>query len=122
MKIRIKGNSVRFRLTQMEVKTLCEKGMVREKTDFNESHFIYAVKASDEHDNLAASFFDQGIMLFVPKNSIVNWHTNEQVGLYHTQNLNNGKLLDIKLEKDFVCMDETVEDQSDNYPNPKMKC
>jgi hypothetical protein len=23
------------------------------------------------------------------------------------------------LEKDFTCLDETGEDQSDNYPNPK---
>jgi hypothetical protein len=23
------------------------------------------------------------------------------------------------LEKDFACLDNTLEDQSDNYPNPK---
>ena len=26
------------------------------------------------------------------------------------------------IEKDFVCIDNTDEDQSDNYPNPNLKC
>jgi hypothetical protein len=34
--------------------------------------------------------------------------------------MENGKELFLLLEKDFVCLDETIEDQSDNYPNPLM--
>jgi hypothetical protein len=26
------------------------------------------------------------------------------------------------VEKDFVCLDHTDEDQSDNYPNPNRTC
>ncbi len=119
MKIRIKGNSVRFRLTKTEVNAVCERDMAREKTQFNEAHFVYAVKASKDHDNLHASFFDQGIILFVPKNSLSDWNTNDQVGFYHTQILDNGQKLDLTLEKDFVCLDDRAEDESDNYPNPR---
>lgn len=119
MKIRIKGNSVRFRLTQTEVKTLCERDMVREKTQFNEAHFVYAVKASNDRDNLHASFFDQGIILFVPKSTLSDWYTNDEVGFYHSQILDNGQELELTLEKDFVCLDDRDEDESDNYPNPK---
>ncbi|WP_394971016.1 DUF7009 family protein [uncultured Croceitalea sp.] len=120
MKIRIKGNSVRFRLTKTEVQALCEKGIAREKTTFNESNFVYAVKVSDKYDNLHASFLNLGIILFIPPSLLSDWHLNDQVGFYHTQTLEYGQQLELKLEKDFVCMDETVEDQSDNYPNPKM--
>ncbi len=120
MKIRIKGNSIRFRLTQTEVKAICERDMVREKTQFNEAHFVYAVEASNQHDYLQASFLDQGIILFVPKDTLADWSTNEQVGFYHTQILNNGQKLELTLEKDFVCLDERVEDETDNYPNPKL--
>ncbi len=120
MKIRIKGNSIRFRLTQTEVKAICERDMVREKTQFNEVHFVYAVEASNQHDYLQASFLDQGIILFVPKDTLADWSTNEQVGFYHTQILNNGQKLELTLEKDFVCLDERVEDETDNYPNPKL--
>lgn len=120
MKIRIKGNSVRFRLTQTEVKTLCERNMVREKTQFNEAHFVYAVKVSDQHESIQASFFDQGILLFVPKGTLADWYTNDQVGFYHTQILDNGQKLELTLEKDFVCLDDRAEDESDNYPNPRL--
>ncbi len=120
MKIRIKGNSVRFRLTQTEVRAICERDMVREKTQFNEAHFVYAVKASNQHDNLQASFFDQGIILFVPKDTLTDWYTNDQVGFYHTQILNNGQKLELTLEKDFVCLDDRAEDETDNYPNPRL--
>ncbi|MFS4491642.1 DUF7009 family protein [Maribacter sp. 2308TA10-17] len=120
MKIRIKGNSVRFRLAKTEVQNLCEKGIAREKTAFDESNFVYAVKVSDKYDNLHASFLNLGIILFIPKSILSDWHLNDQVGFYHSQTLEFGEKLELKLEKDFVCMDETVEDQSDNYPNPKM--
>lgn len=119
MKIRIKGNSVRFRLTQTEVKAICERGVVREKTQFNEAHFDYAAQASNEYNSLHASFDDQGIILYVPAYTLTDWYTNDQVGFYHSQILDNGQKLELTLEKDFVCLDERTEDESDNYPNPR---
>lgn len=31
-------------------------------------------------------------------------------------------IVKILIEKDFGCLDNTLEDQSDNFPNPNMKC
>ena len=121
MKIRIRGNSVRFRLTRSEVDELCKTGCVEEKTAFNESSFSYAVKASEEKENLYASFVEGTITLYVSNVLLLDWDTNDNVGFYHNQSLNTGKELTLVLEKDFVCMDQKTEDQSDNYPNPKMK-
>lgn len=44
-----------------------------------------------------------------------------KVGFYHTQTLDDGQKLNLTLEKDFVCLDERSEDQSDNYPNPRLE-
>ena len=44
MKIRIKDNSVRFRLTQSEVQELGENGIVSSFTQFIDRPFIYMVK------------------------------------------------------------------------------
>ncbi len=118
MKIRIRANSVRFRLTKTEVNNLCEKGYVEEKTPFDEATFCYAVKESQE-DTLSASFNNNAIVLHIPSAMLNNWHIKDTVGFYHNQQLKDGSELVLTLEKDFVCMDETVEDQSDNYPNPK---
>ena len=119
MKIRIKGNSVRFRLTKSEVKRLCGEGIIEEKTEFDESSFSYSVKASAKYDNLHASLLEGKITLYIPNLLLRNWNANEKVGFYSIQELKNGKDLMLTLEKDFVCMDETMVDQSDNYPNPK---
>ena len=36
--------------------------------------------------------------------------------------IGKGKDLFLLIEKDFVCLDHTFEDQSDNYPNPNKLC
>ena len=115
MKIRIKGNSVRFRLTQSEVKQLCEQGQVEERTDFGDTTFGYMVKMDAEKEAMQAAFDSQNITLFLPKVLGQDWYENDRVGFEHYQND-----LYLLLEKDFTCLDNTIEDQFDNYPNPKL--
>lgn len=119
MKIRIKANSVRFRLTRTEVKTLGENGNLEERTPFNSSTFVYSVLAQEDLEQLSASFLYNTIILKVPKNWIRKWNDNETVGFKNLVRLENGEELSLLLEKDFACLDNTLEDQSDNYPNPK---
>ncbi|WP_276392183.1 DUF7009 family protein [Eudoraea chungangensis] len=119
MKIRIRGNSIRFRLTKTEVEKLCNKGIVEERCQFEETSFFYVVKETTEKEELFGSFENNAILLYVPSILLKNWHHNDTVGFYHSQRVKAGTILMLTLEKDFVCMDETVEDQSDNYPNPK---
>ena len=115
MKIRIKGNSVRFRLTRSEVKQLCEAGSIAEQTHFGDTTFGYAVKMDVEKERMSATFDSQNITLYLPEVLGKDWYTNEQVGFQYNQ---DGLFL--LLEKDFTCLDNTLEDQSDNYPNPKL--
>ena len=119
MKIRIKGNSVRFRLTRSEVRQLCREGIIKERTDFNGAAFVYAVRVDENVKELKAEFKDGTIALLLPKTVLGDWAENEQVGFENTVKLDQGKELFLLLEKDFTCLDNTIEDQSDNYPNPK---
>tara|TARA_R110002126_G_scaffold5_5_gene82 strand:+ start:576 stop:950 length:375 start_codon:yes stop_codon:yes gene_type:complete len=118
MKIRIQGNSVRYRLTRSEVATLKQDGYYKEQTAFNGKNFTYAVAAKENISNLQAEFQGDTITLFLPKNESIKWPDNERVGYENKMVLNNGQVLNLLLEKDFVCLDERTEDQSDNYPNP----
>ncbi len=117
MKIRIKGNSVRYRLTKTEVETFCKTGYFEERTEFNSRTFIYALKAVSA-DELQAEFSDDTITLLVPKKYSADWFENDRVGFENTMILDNESELFLLLEKDFACLDNTTEDQSDNYPNP----
>lgn len=119
MKIRIKGNTIRFRLTKTEVSTLCRDGCIEEVTDFGGTSFRYAVERKPTPTPLQATFADNRLTLAISDEKVANWDTNSIVGFEYIMQVANDKTLELLLEKDFVCMDERMEDQSDNYPNPK---
>ena len=118
MKIRIKGNSIRYRLTKTEVETFCKDGFYEETTDFGNELFTYQLKAGMGISSLGASFENNTIILYLPDEERATWATSDRVGYANTMDLTHGKQLSLLVEKDFVCLDETIEDQSDNYPNP----
>ncbi|WP_228236874.1 DUF7009 family protein [Allomuricauda sp. M10] len=122
MKIRIKGNSVRFRLTQSEVKLLSEIGSVQEITEFGTHAFQYRVQLMKGIQNLQAAYAHNEIVLSIPETEGREWFQKETVGFEHEMPLSEGKKLHLLVEKDFACLENTAEDQSDNYPNPKLQC
>lgn len=120
MKIRIKGNFIRYRLTQSEVRTLAETGHLEEQTRFaGGSAFRYALRTRTGLNGLDASFADGTITLWMPAEAAATWPDSEQVGFKNSVEVAPGEHLGLLLEKDFVCLDTVEEDQSDNYPNPR---
>lgn len=120
MKIRIKGDSIRFRLTQSEVKSLSENDEIYNSTNFGNAEFNYGVILNANIDNLQASFNNNRIVLEMPKSLGDSWFDNDIVTFDHTIETSLGNKLYLLLEKDFTCLDNAIEDQSDNYPNPKL--
>jgi len=118
MKIRIKGNSVRFRLTRSEVDYFGKFNYLEESTEFGNSTFRYALQRSENGNELSAGFAENKMTLHVPEHLAKDWTGTERVGLESEMNIGQGKKLYLLLEKDFKCLDNTTEDQSDNYENP----
>lgn len=112
MKIRIKGNSLRYRLTRTDTSRLAEKGYLQEAVDFGSKQLFYALQVVDD-EQLSATFKDDAITVYVPKTLIQEFADTDKVGFEGT----HGNLY-LLVEKDFTCLDEVAEDQSDNYPNP----
>ena len=122
MKIRIKGNGVRFRLSKSEVAVFAEEGFVEEKTTFDNSIFKYAVISTD-NKTMSADFINGSINLYVPKHLLEVWASTDQVSIVYDYTVSNGNLLHLLLEKDFKCIDAvTTEDQSDYFENPAKSC
>lgn len=119
MKIRIRANTVRIRLTKSEVDQLCTAGAVMENTVFAETEFGYGVRMSAEYNRLYASFKENHITFYLPKAVGVDWHTNDEVGFSNEMELPGGQRLSLLLEKDFTCLTPRGEDETDNYINPK---
>ncbi|MEX0290647.1 MAG: hypothetical protein AB3N14_16195 [Flavobacteriaceae bacterium] len=119
MKLRIKGNSVRIRLTKTEVAQFCEQGFYTAETNFGKTLFRYSVKAGPEADSMSAVFEAEEIAIIIPASELQNWQRDERVGFYDQINLGADEHLLLQVEKDFECLEFRGEDESDNYPNPK---
>ena len=122
MKIRIKGNSIRIRLTQTELKTFADSGYIEEATEFIDNKLFYALASSQHVTELSAQMAVNKITLLVPENIAQNWITTDLVGFENKFDIGNDKKLFLLVEKDFVCLDNTFEEQSDMFPNPNAVC
>lgn len=118
MKLRVKGNSIRVRLTKTEVDNICKGNTLEERTIFGDDIFRYELKQSNVASELSATFKSGTITMFLPPSLIQDWNSNDTVGF----NATTKDGLYILVEKDFKCLDETTEDQSDNYENPHITC
>lgn len=118
MKLRIKGNSIRLRLAKSEVETLAATGIIQEQTNLGSSFFIYQLKK--EHiSELKADLQNNTLTVYIPYQFVNEWTNNNTVGIDNKSPDNRMPALYILVEKDFKCIDNTEEDQSDNFDNPK---
>jgi len=120
MKLRIKGDSLRLRLTQGEVKQFADGGEVEERTHFGAgTDLVYRLKRDSGANALGASSAGTEIEVRVPTAMARQWCDTDLEGLAATQTVAPGVELRIAVEKDYACL--TVregEDESDNYPHP----
>jgi len=119
MKLRIKGPTLRLRLTQGEIQALLDEGSVEERVPFAPgSQLVYRLRRDAAAREIGASFRDGVVEILVPEGTAREWCTTQRVTLAHEQNLQDGSLR-ITLEKDFACLAPRAgEDESDNFPHP----
>ncbi len=122
MKLRIKGNSIRIRLSKTEVDELVSGSPQSDSTSFGNSSFSYNVQVVNSGESLTAGYQDNIITLYVPASLIKDWSRNSVVGFEAMMPLENSGHLHLLLEKDFKCLDKTTEDQSDFFDNPAKTC
>ena len=122
MKLRIKGNSLRLRLSKSDVATLAEKGRVSDQISFGFLSLTYELKMNNGIEKLQAFFSNDIISVHINESFAKAWKDNEVIGINGTQEIKNEEVLKLLVEKDFQCLDPTHEDQSDNYINPNSTC
>ena len=121
MKIRIKGNAVRYRLTRSEVERFAGTGLIEERVNFGSSVLTYALVRT-ESGEWSATFENNRIGVYLPAVLTDEWVRTDKVGFEHAMLLNGtGETLHLLVEKDYTCLERVAEDQSDNYPNPLIK-
>ena len=121
MKLRIRGNSIRLRLTMSDIAQFAATGSVEEKVEFGfaKSALCYRLNRTEDGDTARANFEDQCLSISIPAADADNWIKSEQVSIDATQPIGDNRVLRILVEKDFACLTARVnEDDSDAFTNP----
>ncbi len=122
MKLRIKGDSLRLRLSRTEVAQLVEQSSITETTHFEPGRELqYAVVLHAGTGGLTARFGDGRIEIVVSTAEAETWAVGDAVGLYGETDTGNGSLA-LSVEKDFACLDRSDAENADTFPNPNSKC
>ena len=121
MKIRIKGNTLRLRLTQTEVEKVSAGEIVEEKVPFGKGQptFRYTINVDNKTDKISATYLNHIINIGLPQKQAEQWASTDQISLEENIHWEDGTTLQVLVEKDFQCLHKRpAEDEGDNFPNP----
>lgn len=120
MKLRIRGNSLRLRLSQGEVQALEQQGGVEDAIAFpGGKRLIYKLRSDTRISEISAAYIDNLIEIRIPLQQVVQWSESDRVGLSAILPIASGELR-VAVEKDFACLTRREgEDESDNFPHPQ---
>lgn len=121
MKLRIKGDSLRLRISPDEMSRLLQSGRIEETVHFgpeNDAKLTYAlVTRSGQDPAFIVRYQPQEIAVEVSAALVRAWSDTEQVGIYAAIDIGTCQL-ELSVEKDFACLDKSDGDNRDTYPNP----
>ncbi|MFT4522141.1 MAG: hypothetical protein ACI8ZN_001081 [Bacteroidia bacterium] len=117
MKLRILDNTIRLRLTQKEVDLLATGEPVLCATHFANNALIYSIKPL-AFEHIDAEFANNVISVKVNRNLAKTWAESDDISLETKPGVHPYVLI----EKDFKCLTERNEDESDLFENPNVNC
>jgi hypothetical protein len=127
MKLRIKGDSLRLRISPGEMSLLLQHGRIEETVHFGPEHdakLTYALLASADHpaqgEAMKLLYRPQAISVVVAAIQVRTWANGTEVGMYAEVNTGEGQL-ELAVEKDFACLDKGTADNQDTFPNPSQR-
>ena len=125
MKLRIKGDSLRLRVSPSEMSRLLVSGRIEETIRFGpgrDAKLTYAL--STNSGDLAPGavmtiqYQAQEVVVTIDATQARAWAEGTEVGFYANINTGGGQL-EVAVEKDFACLDKTEPENHDTFPHPK---
>lgn len=121
MKLRLRRNSLRLRLTRGEVAEFAERGSVDDSVQFGAgSRLCYRLRSADDAADVSASFEGDIITITAPIAVGTAWTATDQVGIEGEQRTGSDGVLKILIEKDFTCLEPRPGGEDDDaFPHPR---
>jgi hypothetical protein len=121
MKLRIKGNSLRLRVSRSEVARLLRRERLEETIQFavqEDAKLTYALEQESSISTLTVRYAENAVSVLVPSDQANAWCLSDQVGIVESISLGSLGSLDLLIEKDFACLDRSDEENQDTFANP----
>ena len=121
MKLRIKGNSMRFRVSRSEVARLLAADPLVETIQFAPeagARFTYALQREPSVTIPTVQYTENKVLVLLPADQADVWGGTDQVGIAEDISLGELGTLTLLVEKDFACLDRSDEDNQDTFANP----
>ncbi|MEE3197306.1 MAG: hypothetical protein VX225_02510 [Pseudomonadota bacterium] len=122
MKLRIRGNSLRVRVSQAELTQITKYGYLEDILEFSpEDHLSYRLDVVPS-GSVQASYKNHCIQISLPSHKVDQWNQVDQVSISFQLPLSKDKQLVVLVEKDFQCLNPREGDEdTDSFPNPGVK-
>jgi hypothetical protein len=121
MKLRIKGNSLRLRVSRSEVERFLRGERIEEAIHFSadpSKKLTYVLESAVDSTETCVNFEDSRIGVSVSKEDLHRFAKGDQVGIYTNLDIGSEGNFELVIEKDFTCLDRTDKDNVDTFPNP----
>ncbi len=118
MKIRIRGNSIRYRLDKADIAVLEAQGKVEEQTCIGAGALHFCIRAKENIPHPAIRLEGTAVHLSIPAQQVRAWTGSNLTGFEAVINNPDGSVLKLLIEKDFKCLTERDEDESEAFENP----
>lgn len=119
MKLRIRGNSIRLRVSKSELDAIAQLGRTEDAVQFAPNAVLrYRIEATNDAF-VTARFSASEVAVGIPRAAVQAWLAPDQVSIVGEQEVGGGEQLAILVEKDFECLaPRSGEDDSDLFANP----
>jgi hypothetical protein len=121
MKLRIKGNSLRIRVSRSEVARLLSGDCLEDTIYFApvpSANFTYALQQEPSVSRPIVRYARNKVTILIPAIQANEWGFTDQIGIAETISLGDVGTLALLIEKDFACLDGSEEENQDTFPNP----
>jgi hypothetical protein len=121
MKLRLKGSTLRLRVTRSELARLQAGQRIEETVLFpnsSDTSLSYTLEVGSHSQPVEVAFASHQIVVSISEDQLTIWSGEHQVGTYASLPVTENTNLEVAIEKDFACLDLSHADNQDTFANP----
>jgi hypothetical protein len=121
MKLRIKGDSLRLRVSRSELDSFLQGEAIAATIHFSpepDAALTYCLEPAAHGEPTRVHYGTGRIAVLLSEEDRRTWSETNQAGVYARLEIGRENPLELIVEKDYACLDRSDEDNTDTFENP----